>query len=238
MSKFFQLFFAIFLVGMMARPVFVFGDVSSEAEKELISQTDMSRQINEGLGPQQDKKPEIHVNQEKPAPQSQGPSFKIHEIVLEGNTIFTTQQLHVYVKPYEGRVLFLKDLQDLTNLITAVYQRAGYITCRAYIPPQKIQDGRVVIRVVEMHVENISLKGNRWFSDRVYLDRLSVQQGQFFDIQKLTMSLQDINQLPDRSVKAFLEPGKEPGTFDVVIAAQDQRASCMPLTNIIIKVVN
>jgi hemolysin activation/secretion protein len=222
MSRCFLLFFVVFLAGMLTKPEFVLGDVSSEAEKELISQTDMSRQINEGLGLQQEKKPEIHVKKEKPAPKSQGPSFKINDIVLEGNTVFTTQQLRVYIKSYEGRVLFLKDLQDLANLITAHYQRTGYLTSRAYIPPQKIQNGIVVIRIVEGRIANIIMKGNRWFSDRLYLDKLSLKQGQLFYIQKLTMSLQDINQLPDRSVKAYLEPGTEPGTFDVDIVAQDQ----------------
>src|ERR1700722_19286574 len=117
MGNRFLSFFAVFSAGIMAWPVFVLGDVSSEAEKELISQTDMSRQINEGLRPQEEKKPEIHVNQEKPAPQSQGPSFKIIEIVLQGNTIFTAQEFRVFVKPFGGRGLFLKGLEDLANLI-------------------------------------------------------------------------------------------------------------------------
>jgi hemolysin activation/secretion protein len=216
------LIFVVVLAGLTMRPAVTLGDVSSEAQKELISQTDMSRQINESLGPQEEKKPEIHVSQEKPAPQPQGRSFKVREIVLEGNTIFTTQQLRVYVKPYEGHVLFLKDLQDLANLITAHYRRAGYITSLAYVPLQKIQDGIVVIRIVEGRVGNIAVKGNRWFSDRLYLDQLSPQQGQFFNVQPLTMSLQDINQLPDRSVKAYLEPGTVPETSDVIIVAHDQ----------------
>jgi hemolysin activation/secretion protein len=95
------------------------------------------------------------------------------------------------------------------------------MTSRAYVPPQKIQDGKVVIRIVEGHVGNVVIKGNRWFPGNLYSDRINLVQGDIFNMQQLAMDLLDINQLPDRSVKAYLQPGQEPGTSDVVIVAQD-----------------
>ena len=154
--------------------------------------------------------------------ESQGPAFKVNEIIFEGNTIFPTELLQSLAKPYENKILYLKDFQDLTMLITLRYQRAGYMTSRAYIPPQKMYDGKLVVAIVEGKVGRISMTGNHWFSDHTYFDRMSLQQGQFFDIQQLMLSLQDINQLPDRVVKAYLEPGKEQGTSDIIIVAQEQ----------------
>jgi hemolysin activation/secretion protein len=165
---------------------------------------------------------EIQVNQEEPLPQSQGPAFKVNKIILVGNTIFSTDQLSLFFDQYEGRTLHLKDLQDLALMITSRYQLAGYVTSRAFIPPQKIYDGKVIIRVAEGRVGQISISGNRYFSDQLYFDRLQIDRGQFFDMQQLAMSLQDINQLPDRFVKAYLEPGLEPGTSNIVIVAQEQ----------------
>jgi hemolysin activation/secretion protein len=219
------LFFAVLSLGMMVRPVFVFGDVSPEVQKEAIQlQADMVQMINERRDLQQQEMPqaEVDMQQQEPVPQAQGPSFQVNEIILVGNTLFSTQQLHQYVIRYEDRVLTLKDLQDLARLITGRYQMAGYMTSRAFVPPQRIFDGKVVIRIVEGRVGRIAISGNRWFSDHLYFDRLNLEPGQFFDVQQLVMSLQDMNQLPDRFVKAYLQSGQESGTSDVVITAQDQ----------------
>lgn len=227
MSKRFLIFFGLFSAGIIAGPASALdlpAGISSDMQREI---TQLQAEVIQSRGrldlePQDLKKAEVHVKQNQGPSESQGPAFKVNEIIFEGNTIFPAELLQSLAKPYEGRVLYLKDFQDLTMLITLRYQRAGYITSRAYIPPQKMYDGKLVVAIMEGKVGRISMTGNHWFSDHTYFDRMSLQQGQFFDIQQLMLSLQDINQLPDRVVKAYLEPGKEQGTSDIIIVAQEQ----------------
>jgi len=226
MSKRHFSFFVVFLLGMLVFPVFVSAAVSVDIQREVSQlEADMIQQSKEHLDleEQEKQKAEVQLQKEENQPQAQGPAFKVNKIELVGNnSIFSTQLLHLYAKPFEGRVLHLKDLQDLALLITAHYQRAGYMTSRAFVPPQEIQNGKVIIRILEGRVGDIKIKGNQWFPAPLYLDRISLKQGEVFEMQQLGMSLQDINELPDRYVKAYLEPGSEIGKSDIVIVAQDK----------------
>ena len=210
----------------MACPDFVLGAViSSEIQSEATQmQADVAQQSRGYLENQElqvQNPPEVHMEQPALPPPAGGPAFKVNKIELIGNIIFSDRQLRVYVRRYEGHLLHLKDLQGLALLITARYQMAGLLTSRAFVPPQKIYDGKVIIRVVEGRIGQISISGNRFYSNQFYFDRLEFERGMFFDINQLALSLQDINQLPDHFVKAYLEPGGEPGTSDIVIVAQE-----------------
>ena len=225
MNKRFIISFAFLSLGMMVRPAFVLGDISIEVQREAMQlQADMIQMIDQRRDFQDQQMPnaEVQMEQQEPLPVVQGLSFQVNEIILEGNTIFPAEQFRSTINRYEGRVLFLKDLQDLAKMITVRYQMAGYMTSRAFIPTQRIYDGKVVIRIVEGRVGDISISGNRYFIDNLFSDRMDLQRGKFFDMQQLAMSLQDINQLPDRYVKAYLQPGKETGTSNIVIVAQDR----------------
>ena len=192
MNKRFIISFAFLSLGMMVRPAFVLGDISIEVQREAMQlQADMIQMIDQRRDFQDQQMPnaEVQMEQQEPLPVVQGLSFQVNEIILEGNTIFPAEQFRSTINRYEGRVLFLKDLQDLAKMITVRYQMAGYMTSRAFIPTQRIYDGKVVIRIVEGRVGDISISGNRYFIDNLFSDRMDLQRGQFFDMQQLAMSL-------------------------------------------------
>ena len=58
---------------------------------------------------------------------------------------------------YEGKESSLRGMQKIADLITDEYRAKGYATSRAYIPPQTMKDGVLVIRVVEGRLGSLTL---------------------------------------------------------------------------------
>ncbi|MCK5581496.1 MAG: ShlB/FhaC/HecB family hemolysin secretion/activation protein [Candidatus Omnitrophica bacterium] len=151
-----------------------------------------------------------------------GPKVFISKIVVEGAILLSEPEIRKIVAPFEGNDLSFKNMQKVTDLLTDEYRKKGYVTSRAYMPPQTIRDGLLIIRVVEGKLGELEIKGNRYFSSSLIKKKLGVEPGGYFDYSALQKSLVYVNEHPDRMAKAILVPGKEPGTTDLIVDVEDR----------------
>ncbi len=152
-----------------------------------------------------------------------GPSVMISQIDIEGVNIIPMKDLHPILMEYQNRELTMADIQGLARKITQVYRERGFVTSRAYIPPQNMDNGRLVINVLEGRLGDVEIQGNKHFKTSLLKKKLDMQgQNQYFDYSQLQRSLAYINEHPDRTARAVLLPGDQPKTTDVVIEVQDQ----------------
>jgi len=187
----------------------------SRQEKEIENQGILEREIKT-------KKPsKDELTQEEIATADKGPKVLISKIVVEGATLLSEKAIPDIVSSYEGKELTLKDMQKIADLITDEYRKKGYVTSRAYLPPQTIRDGMLIIRVVEGKLGKLDIKGNRYFSTFLLKREIGLKPEGYFDYSALQRSLIYINEHPDLVAKAILMPGKEPGTTDIVIEVKD-----------------
>lgn len=172
---------------------------------------------------QKKEKPGI---EEEPLPPEAIPALPsekvlIKNIVVTGATILSEKEIRDIVAPFENKELPLTEMQKVTDLITEAYRTQGYVTSRAYIPPQKIDGSKFEIKVIEGRMGDITVSGNRHYKSSLFKKKVSLNKGDFFNYANLAKSLRKINEQPDRSAKAVLVPGKEPGTTDVVLEVKD-----------------
>ncbi len=145
----------------------------------------------------------------------------IKSIEVTGVTLFSEDKIRAITSPYENKSLTFKEVQKIADLITDLYRKKGYVISRAYIPQQKMENGVLEIKVLESKVGDIQLKGNRYFSQRLIRSYLTIKRGDFFNYNDLKFDLERINDHPDRSVRAVLAPGNQPGSTDVVLEEKD-----------------
>ena len=157
-----------------------------------------------------------------PPPIQSKEKVAVKTINVLGVTLIKDSEIRAIVAPYENTEVTIDQLQEAANKITDVYRSKGYITSRAYLPPQKIAVGAVEIRVLEGAMGSIEVKGNKWFKSRLILRRITLKKGEPFNYNTLRQNLININDVPDRAAKAVLVPGKEPGTTDVVLEVKDR----------------
>ena len=167
-------------------------------------------------------KPEEAIVEEKALPAEEGKKLLINNIEVKGVTQLSKQAVDKITSSYIGKELSLGDMQKICDLITAEYRNKGQVTSRAYLPPQSIKEGLLVIMVIEGKLGTISVKGNRFFSAAQIKKKVRLKPGDFFDYKDLQKSLVKINEHPDRFVKSVLVPGKEPGTTDIVLDVEDK----------------
>lgn len=220
MKKAIILLIAAFGLLVIQVPVFA-ADVSQiQKTSEDINKDEALRQKIE----QKEKNPEIEDKLPAPpaAPALPEQKINVKKIDVTGVTWITPKEINAIIAPYQNKEITLRDLQKAADLITDAYRKKGYVTSRAYLPPQKITEGLVEIRVVEGTTGDISVKGNKYFKSNLYTKEIALKRGDPFNYELLRKGLSRTNELPDRNAKAVIAPGKEPGSTDVFLEAKDK----------------
>ena len=186
-------------------------------EQQIQTERRLEKQIKE-----KKKKPEEPVVEEKPSEAiPEGQKNLITKIDVQGVTLIPKEAVDKIVKNYEGKELGVKEMQKVCDLITDEYRTRGKVTSRAYLPPQTIKDGVLIIMVIEGKLGNVEVRNNKFYSATQVKKKLKLKPGDFLDYKSLQKTLVKINENPDIFVKAGLIPGKEAGTTDLVLEVQD-----------------
>lgn len=194
-------------------------EVSTQAER---FRQDATRRVDTALP----ERPEIERPEETVTaaqPLQEGPEFYVREIRLEGLSALPQSLVLPQIAMYEHRRSRFRDLQELADKLTALYRSAGYVTTKVYIPPQKIEDGLVILQALEGKVGKILVEGNHYFGDQIYARDSRTAEGSVINFPELEMRLYEMNQKPDRKARAYLQPGSESGTTDIVLKTEDSR---------------
>ena len=97
-------------------------------------------------------------------------SFILNSIHITGNTEYTEEQLMNLVCQKVGDEVTIDDLIGMANTITEYYQKNGYISTTAYLPPQKVEDGNVEIVVDGVVVDTINILSCDTFAEATIWD--------------------------------------------------------------------
>jgi len=185
-------------------------------EEEVSKEEELRKKIEE------EKKSEIITQEISAEKEKVGEKVLIKKIIVEGITLIPHKEIDKITSQFEGKELSLKDMQKIADLITNEYRKRGYLTSFAYLPPQEIKNGVLIIRVIEGRVGEIKIEGNKYFKKKLLRSKIDLKSGGYFDYSKLQKSLVYINEHPDRIAKAILIPGKKPGTTDIIIKVKDR----------------
>lgn len=212
----------IFLISLLNIPLFE-GQVEKieRSEREINEELQLRRKIEEEEAPP----PQIIIEEEKPQeatlPEGEVKVFIKNVAVIEA-TLIPQTEINNITSQFINKELTIREMQKIANMITEAYRNKGYVTSRAYLPAQKIQDGNLEIRVVEATTGDIDVKGNRFFKSWIYKFKIHLKKGNPFNYNILRKGLTKINEQPDRNAKAVLMPGKEPGATDILLQAKDR----------------
>jgi hemolysin activation/secretion protein len=146
--------------------------------------------------------------------------FEVKRLHVSGNSVFATEILHTLVASAEGKHLTLAQVNALAGRITAYYRDRGYPLARAIIPAQRIQDGVVVIQVIEARYGQVRLNNQSKVDGGLLQSIISpLHSGDVIDDAGLNRSLLLLSDVPGVSVAATLQPGTDVGTSDVTVNA-------------------
>ncbi|TVT80408.1 ShlB/FhaC/HecB family hemolysin secretion/activation protein [Acinetobacter colistiniresistens] len=138
---------------------------------------------------------------------------------IEGNQQITTAVLHDLVKPLENKNNVLADLQLGAEKITQYYKKQGYFLAKAYLPKQKLENGILVIRVLEGQLGQVLLNNQSKIKDTTikrFTDQIphhqALQQQRSNQTLLLISDLSGVGQ-----IQANLQAGEQTGQTDLIL---------------------
>lgn len=147
----------------------------------------------------------------------------VKKFKLEGNTVYSDEDLGVILAPYENREITAEEMHEAKDKVTRYYVINGYRNSGVIIPNQEVKDGIIILRVVEGKLSKVEVSGNNWLRPGYVKRRLELatKDGKRpFNVNTMQERLQLLKQDPRvDNIHANFGPGLElgEGILDVQI---------------------
>lgn len=164
-------------------------------------------------------------------------TISVQRFDVQGSTVFAPETFEAITAPYTNRPITFSELLQVRTAVTQLYVDQGYITSGAILPPQRLQDGVVVIQVIEGRLEDINVVGTQRLRPNYVRDRLAIAGSAPVNFNRLLEGLQLLQLDPlIETVSADLQAGVSPGrnvlevqvveadTFSTALIADNQRS--------------
>lgn len=181
--------------------------------------------------PQPLPSPELPSNPIKPLPTTTptpAPSsiqFAIRKVEVVGVTVFKPAELQRITQTVEGRSVTLTELQEVADEITQLYLDRGYITSRAVVVEQAIDNGVVRIQVIEGLVEKLEIQGLERLRMGYVRDRINLGITTPLNQNALEDQLRLLKVDPlFETVTASLRPGSSAGRSILTVQVKEAKA--------------
>lgn len=195
--------------------------------REYLERQRIARQIAEDRAKE---RTEIVAQQQGEKQETAGEvKFRINEIIVDKSEVLQEQEINDITRAYINKEIVLQDLYTVVNGINNLYAEKGYLTCRAFLPPQTIKDGVVHIQLVEGKSGNVYVDGNNSTNESYITDRIGIERGNLANINDLNEDLLLFNGSNDIQLHITMHAGKEPGTTDYVISVAEPQKSLVNL---------
>ncbi|MBF0559875.1 MAG: ShlB/FhaC/HecB family hemolysin secretion/activation protein [Nitrospirae bacterium] len=151
-------------------------------------------------------------------------SIYVKSVVLEGNKLFSDEELSGITAPYINREITFEELDTLRQQLTLQLVNKGYINSGVVIPDQQLADGIIRLQLVQGYISRIDVEGNRWFRESYIANRLRLVSSAPLNINDVQDSLQLLQQ--DQRIKrinAELSPGVMPGEGVLSVKVEEER---------------
>ena len=155
--------------------------------------------------------------------QGEASTFELKKIVMDSSAVLTEAELAAITQPYEGKMVQLNDIYAIVEKINALYASKGYVTCRAFLPPQTITDGKVKLLLVEGRTGNTTVSGNNYTKTSFITKRLHLKENEIANIKQVNKDLLLFNATNSTQLRIVMKAGEKPGTTDYEITAYEPK---------------
>lgn len=164
----------------------------------------------------------------------EGAQYVYSGLKLQGNEIFTDEELLSKMKLKEGAIFDAIKFQEGLAEIQGVYVDNGYMSVQLYPIPNKDPERREIsydlsiTESVRSHVENVIIKGNTKTKDYVIRREIPIEEGDVFSREKVISGMRNLYNLQFFSnIVPDFQQGSEPNLFDVVFAVEEQSTTTL-----------
>ena len=150
--------------------------------------------------------------------------FNIWEFVVKGNTVLPQVEIEKAVYPFLGEGRTVDDVFAAEAALNRLYRQAGFVTVQVFTPEQSVDDGVVMLEVLEAKVGLSRVEGARFYDVERVRDAVpALESGEVPEARAFQEQVAALNsRSPDRRVTAELAPGIREGTVDAKLIVEDK----------------
>ena len=157
------------------------------------------------------------------APEAAEVKLLLNKLVTDPSSVLTAEEISSITKDYEGKEVTVKDLYKAVERINALYAEKGFITCKAFLLQQTIENGVVKVTLIEGKTGTVEVNGNKWTKTNYIKKRIASVKEEVVNINDLNQDMLRFNATNDVQLRIMMQAGKEPGTTDYVITAYEPK---------------
>jgi hemolysin activation/secretion protein len=148
----------------------------------------------------------------------------VKQFIFKGNQVVSTDKLNELVRPYQNREITAEELQEVKNIISRYYVDNGYINSGAIIPDQSVNEGVVLLQIIEGELVKVDIEGNQRLRTTYIQNRLQIKDREILNINELQERLQLLHQNPlFKRLNAELGPGVKLGEAMLKVEVTEER---------------
>jgi len=151
-----------------------------------------------------------------------GPTFVLQRVRFSSSRHLQREQLAQITQPLLGKPVRWGDLQALVARVNQLYRDLGVFTAAATLPEQQIQDGTVIVQLVEGRLGQVKVQQNEQLPEgyvRGWMQGLKPAGD--VDARRLEADLARFNRVNDAKLQAALQAGQGFGETDLLLTVQE-----------------
>lgn len=140
----------------------------------------------------------------------------LQSVSITGLTLYKRDDFAKELDALIGPCIGIEAINKMLRAITNRYITYGYVTSRAIVGPQDLQDGSLEIAVFEGILNKIEAEKND-FSARTLDMAFPGLEGNMLNLRALEQGVDQLSRLPSVEPNIDIVPGSEQGSSDVVV---------------------
>jgi hemolysin activation/secretion protein len=149
--------------------------------------------------------------------------FDINRFDVRGNTLLSPQSVDRLVAPFTGKGRDFADVMGALEALEAAYHARGYQLVRIDLPEQELDQGVVILNVVQIKIARVKIEGNKYFDDANIRHALpGLNEWQVPDMKVISKSLKLTNENPAKKTVMTLQSGAQDDEVDATLTVTDE----------------
>jgi hemolysin activation/secretion protein len=149
--------------------------------------------------------------------------FDINRFDVRGNTLLSAQAIDALTAPFVGRQRDFGDVMHALEALEAAYHARGYQLAHVDLPEQELDQGVVVLNVVQPKIGSVTIEGNKYFDNANIRNALpGLREGQTPDLTAVSKSLKLANENPAKKTVMTMKTGVQDDEVDATLSVVDE----------------
>lgn len=154
------------------------------------------------------------IHQSTSADKSNSPLI-LTQLEIDSSEVLPSVFLSKVRQRYEGEDLTIPLIKEIINKINAEYQKKGYLTCKAYVQPQNIQNGVLKISLFEGKTGTLKLNDSPLLRTAYIKTFLNIPEGKVLNVSDLESRILLYNAVNENKMRLSLQPSQKVGHTDI-----------------------